>query len=256
MAKNVTLLGASYSDVPSIILPQTGGGDAEFYADKANPWGANLEYVSHLYHEQFSLNDTDMKTWTPTGTSTVIRNGSVVTTFTADLANYDYVLLTKAIIDYAYGAAATNVSKPVKNVFSMGQMITKKPSSPTTTASENYNGNAVTSVTMMNSLFYYGSNGNYSAAYSANAGVYFNYVNLTLSSSTSYTPTVSVSSQQMRAATSGYMSADNVNAMDKANSIVKVSCDLYRTKKFSTWFSQLIHDCVDLFNNGLTLPTN
>lgn len=30
MAKNVTLLGASYSDVPAVDLPQTGGGTARF----------------------------------------------------------------------------------------------------------------------------------------------------------------------------------------------------------------------------------
>ena len=31
MAKNITLLGASYSDVPAVTLPQTGGGTATFY---------------------------------------------------------------------------------------------------------------------------------------------------------------------------------------------------------------------------------
>lgn len=31
MAKNITLLGASYSDVPAVDLPQTGGGTARFY---------------------------------------------------------------------------------------------------------------------------------------------------------------------------------------------------------------------------------
>ena len=31
MAKNITLLGASYPDVPSVVLPQTGGGTAQFY---------------------------------------------------------------------------------------------------------------------------------------------------------------------------------------------------------------------------------
>ena len=31
MAKNITLLGASYPDVPSVVLPQTGGGTAEFF---------------------------------------------------------------------------------------------------------------------------------------------------------------------------------------------------------------------------------
>lgn len=30
MAQNITLLGASYSDVPSVLLPKTGGGTARF----------------------------------------------------------------------------------------------------------------------------------------------------------------------------------------------------------------------------------
>lgn len=33
MAKNVTLLGANYPGVPSVVLPQTGGGTAQFYDD-------------------------------------------------------------------------------------------------------------------------------------------------------------------------------------------------------------------------------
>lgn len=31
MAKDITLLGASYPDVPAVVLPKTGGGTAEFY---------------------------------------------------------------------------------------------------------------------------------------------------------------------------------------------------------------------------------
>lgn len=31
MAKNITLLGANYPDVPAVTLPQTGGGTATFY---------------------------------------------------------------------------------------------------------------------------------------------------------------------------------------------------------------------------------
>ena len=30
MAKNITLMGASYTDVPAVTLPQTGGGTASF----------------------------------------------------------------------------------------------------------------------------------------------------------------------------------------------------------------------------------
>ena len=30
MAQNITLMGASYSDVPKVVLPKTGGGTAAF----------------------------------------------------------------------------------------------------------------------------------------------------------------------------------------------------------------------------------
>ena len=30
MAQNITLLGADYQDVPSVMLPKTGGGQAQF----------------------------------------------------------------------------------------------------------------------------------------------------------------------------------------------------------------------------------
>lgn len=41
MAQNITLLGASYSDVPAVDLPKTGGGTARFY-DAID--GDSLEY--------------------------------------------------------------------------------------------------------------------------------------------------------------------------------------------------------------------
>ena len=31
MAQNVTVAGASFSDVPSVVLPKTGGGSAQFF---------------------------------------------------------------------------------------------------------------------------------------------------------------------------------------------------------------------------------
>lgn len=34
MAQNITLLGASYSDVPAVTLPKTGGGTATFWDDE------------------------------------------------------------------------------------------------------------------------------------------------------------------------------------------------------------------------------
>lgn len=33
MAQSITLLGASYPDVPAVVLPKTGGGTATFYEE-------------------------------------------------------------------------------------------------------------------------------------------------------------------------------------------------------------------------------
>ena len=44
MAKNISLMGASYSDVPAVVLPQTGGGTARF--DDASVTTATAEDVA------------------------------------------------------------------------------------------------------------------------------------------------------------------------------------------------------------------
>lgn len=48
MAKNVTLWGASYSGVPSLVVPQTGGGSAQFY-DVSNTTATASDVASGKY---------------------------------------------------------------------------------------------------------------------------------------------------------------------------------------------------------------
>lgn len=45
MAKDITLLGASYEDVPAVELPQTGGGTARFI----DPQGSNTYSANGTY---------------------------------------------------------------------------------------------------------------------------------------------------------------------------------------------------------------
>lgn len=48
MAQNITLLGASYSDVPGVTLPKTGGGTATFY-DVSDTTAAATDVASGKY---------------------------------------------------------------------------------------------------------------------------------------------------------------------------------------------------------------
>ena len=47
MAQNVTLLGADYPDVPSVILPKTGGGNAEFVDTSISDNAANSSDIAN-----------------------------------------------------------------------------------------------------------------------------------------------------------------------------------------------------------------
>lgn len=60
MAQNITLMGASYSDVPAVTLPKTGGGTATFvdedeivtvYKGSSSP-SASLGEVGDLYAQK------------------------------------------------------------------------------------------------------------------------------------------------------------------------------------------------------------
>lgn len=50
MAQNITILGASYSDVPAVTLPKTGGGTAKFIEETE---------LKHLYVSSSAPSSSD-----------------------------------------------------------------------------------------------------------------------------------------------------------------------------------------------------
>ena len=62
---NVTLMGASYSDVPAVELPKTGGGICTFHEFGYDWRGENAELVQRLGAQEIALEDTGFATWTP-----------------------------------------------------------------------------------------------------------------------------------------------------------------------------------------------
>lgn len=125
MAKDITLLGANYEDVPAVKLPQTGGGEATFfdlddvdYAASTEPAGNAIRANGILYGQVDS-----------TSTSTV---------YTATIAGvesyYDglTILLRNGVVTSASGFTI-NINglggKPVYNNMATGNPIT--PTNPT-----------------------------------------------------------------------------------------------------------------------------
>lgn len=67
---NITLLGANYTDVPAVTLPQTGGGTVTFYE---NGGGGTSEWT-HIKNTEISVSTTS----TSAGSAGTISCGSVV----------------------------------------------------------------------------------------------------------------------------------------------------------------------------------
>ena len=76
MSKNITLLGASYSDVPAVALPQTGSGTATFYdvsdttADAADVASGKYFYTAAGVKTQGTSSGGGSSSWVKIGSTT------------------------------------------------------------------------------------------------------------------------------------------------------------------------------------------
>lgn len=230
MTKNVTLLGASYPDVPSILLPQTGGGSAEFYADKGSWEGKNLEFVQDLGTVNWTLDDTSYSSWTPSEASaTLIKERTDFTTFVADMANYDYVIkwFSKIVPAYVDGAElkAYEISQyTIATTFVFRYWSTR---AAIYAGTKNANGS-------LSSLYYllthcYNANGADTISNNNESGIYSHATAITLSNSTSVTPTITVRTPRIYArASRGILSLTNAGKIDTTNTTITMEAKLYR----------------------------
>ena len=97
MSYDITIAGGNFSAVPSIVVPQQGGGNAQFYSMNAlmDFLGAGAEvYKDNFYLNEFTLYDTLFNGWTPSTTAKDIVASVTAGTFAAtDLDAYDYYIV-------------------------------------------------------------------------------------------------------------------------------------------------------------------
>lgn len=249
---DVIINGAQYNGVPSIIVPDAGGGNAEFFDMSGDMafLGKNAECInSDLYSIEDTLDNTLYNGWTPSTTARAIVTTKTAATFAADLSKYDYYLVWECGVDPAYTGTPTQKALTILARTYIVQEICKRPSTWANIEAANFNGNACVSLYAQNFLRYYGTTtGTATYSWSASYGFYFGATAATFSNSTSNTPTVTVKTPTLSARChTTYFSTTNAGLIDQPNSGWSIHGKLYRVKRNGILHS-IYGRIVDLIN--------
>lgn len=123
---NITLMGASYTDVPAVTLPQTGGGTVTFYE---NSGGGGIIFIPSTIDASVSGNTLTIKDSVKTATGTFTGNGTRQVTISC---NFEPDLV------YWYSDPGTSASSgTVAGMIARGMLAANQYRNNTTTNSNN-----------------------------------------------------------------------------------------------------------------------
>ena len=230
MAQNITLMGASFSDVPAVILPKTGGGDAKFV--DIEDWsfmGSEVEPLGVFYDAEIPLSETTFPSWSASTTAKAILATENVHSFAADTANYEYFLHWTCAFHAAYNEGATLKAQVIGECMDAWQQIIRRPNSVANITSKSFNSNACVTVMSAPLLVYYNTGGSKTYTYSVSDGIYPALQAATFSNATTLTPTVTVKRPTINArCNSTYFATARKTDIDVDNSKIQMRCEGFR----------------------------
>ncbi len=222
---NIALMGATYPDVPSIILPTDDNGTAQFYyMDGSLAWmGRDVELVGeNFYSKVDTIDNTLYNGWTPSSTAKAIVASTTLSDakFTAtDVNNYTYYLIWECGVDVAYTGSPTLKALPILARACIIQALAKRPSSWVNITNAVFDSTVNYNTYTSSFLRYYGTTtGTLTYTYAASYGLYFGATAPTISSASAASPTITPKTPTLSARVSTtYMSTVSANAIDQEN---------------------------------------
>jgi len=210
--------------------------------------GSKLEFVQKFYDQTIALEDTSFDTWTASTTATSMKATENITTFVADMVNYEYLVRWQYRCDFEYLDGITTKAIPLIECTEIWQTLFRRPSNLANLNSGTFNGN--TCVTLYTSPLYNYRNtsGTETMTYSNSYGVYPSVTAHTFSSSTSNTPTVTLKTPAIYArCNSSYFATARKEYVDNTNSKYHLVGELYRIPIGGTHRS-MYENLVDTYN--------
>lgn len=232
--QDITIAGAEFLQVPSIVVPKVGGGQAQFYDMSGDfAWmGKDAECVNDsFYSSEDTLDNTLYNGWTPSTSTKAIVATKTAGAFAADTENYEYYLVWECNADPVYDGTEATKALLVFNRGYIVQQIFKRANSWANVQSETPNSNACVSLFSTNFARYYSSNSSITYTWNSSYGLYFAATAATFSNATSSTPTVTVKTPTLSARCSTtYFSTSNAGKVIQAESGFSIKCKIYRVK--------------------------
>ena len=210
--------------------------------------GQDVEKLSNCYSESTTLKAVGFDSWTASTTAGTLRNGQTGTAFTADMANYDYLIKWRCRWDAAYLTGATFTAMPVNGMMEIYQFICRRPSTLANVQSETYDQNV--SQLMFNLTYqeYWNTSGLHVMNWGNTYGVTFTNNAPTYGGGDSPTITPTCPSIGARCNNS-YFNAARKPYIDSENSPVKIVGEVYRFSKSALLATY--ESMVTLAKNGL-----
>lgn len=279
--QDITIAGASFSDVPALQVPKTGGGSALFvdtsdttataadvksgkkiYLADGSPaigsyvwnWmGDTWELMDgDIYHSSALLKDTAYASWTPSTTAVTLEAAQNLAVRSINLADYEYLIRWRFESNFEYLDGVTMKAVPIRQAMELVQVLMKRPSNLTNLGSGTFNGNACLTMLSAPIYDYYNTSGTHTLTYTASYGVYAAVTAATFSNSTTNTPNVTIKTPSISAKCNAtYFATARGTYVDQDNSGYKIKGMLYRTSVGGST-RKIYENAVDLYNNPLT----
>lgn len=267
MAQDITLWGASYTGVPGVTLPKTGGGLAAFTdvtdttataSDVASGkvffasdgtqttgtgtggggqydyFGPGTEYMGVLYSQNINLStDTSFDSWSASTTATtILAAASNVVTQATDPVNYSYYVVQKNVIRVAYNSGATLKAAPYIHAAFLVTAIYGRWSSYTNMTTDTLNSiNTTAAAGAAASNIYYNSTGALSLQNTTPSSSYMpGYMNFSVPSISGMNFKLSRAAVQARCH-STYFATGRKADIDSANTTINYTAEWYRTPR-------------------------